>query len=233
MLKKQLSVQSLRPKFSLRHTDFVFVLFTIFLTGYLIYQIESIKVPIWDSAVYLVNARNWAENMPLIEGFRPPLISWVIMAFNAVLGGGFEAIKYVSIIFPIVTSVLLYSILRRSSGGLFALTVVILTMLNQQVLTNNTQVLSEGISLLFLVLQLYLFRSNNPRNWIFGGVALGLTFAARYPIGVQAIAILLAEVIFNNNIKLFRNALMGAAPIILIAIALVILKTGAFQMTIE
>jgi len=106
-------------------------------------------------------------------------------------------------------------------------------MLNEQVLSNNTQVLSEGISLFFLVLQLYLFRSNNPRNWILGGLALGLTFASRYPIGVQSLAILLAEIIFNNNVKLFRNALVGAAPVVLLVVGLVFLKTGAFQMAIE
>ncbi|HKQ20815.1 MAG TPA: glycosyltransferase, partial [Nitrososphaeraceae archaeon] len=108
-----------------------------------------------------------------------------------------------------------------------------LTMLNEQVFSNNTQILTEGISSLFLILELYLLRSKNPKHWYLAGLALALTFVSRYPIGIQAIVILIAEGIFTNNGKLVKRAIIGAMPIVLLGIMIIFVKTGTFQMSIE
>lgn len=220
-------------KRSIINIDRLFVLFLILLTWRYYQYITPIQVPMWDPVVYLTNARNWLNGEPLLETFRSPLISWLIAGVWIFTGENWIIMKPLSVIFIISDGILLYLILRKYKGELFAFSVVVLTMLNTQVFFYNTHIYTEGISLFFLLCTLYLIKSDKERHWIMAGITIGLTFAARYYIIVQAIAILIVECIIRKDWRIFNRALYGAVPIIsLVAIAMY-LKTGTFELALE
>src|SRR6187401_684214 len=101
-------------------------------------------------------------------------------------------------------------------------------MLNPQVFFWGTQILTEGLSLFFLILTLYLVKSDKKTSWFLAGITIALTFASRYPIILQSLAIFIVEFILRKNYKLASYTVMSALPIITIVILVVLLKTGTF-----
>lgn len=213
--------------------DGLFILFLILLTLRYYQYIMPIQVPMWDPVAYLTNARNWLNGEPLLETFRSPLISWLIAGIWGFTGENWIIMKPLSAIFVIGSGILLYLILRKYKGGLFAFTVVVLTMYNTQVFFYNTHIYTEGMSLFFLVSTLYLLKSDKEKHWILAGITTGLTFAARYYIIVQAITILIVECIIRKNWRIFNRALYGAIPIISLVAMAMYLKTGTFKLALE
>jgi 4-amino-4-deoxy-L-arabinose transferase-like glycosyltransferase len=212
--------------------DFVFVAFIMAILAYYNYYISQMAIPMWDGAVYLENARDWLKGEPLTEAYRPPLISWIIAGIWSVLGENWVLAKYVQMIFTVGAGVLLYLILRTTKGSLFALGVTVPTMLNPQIFFWSTQILTEGLSLFFLVLTLFCLKSKKQYSWFIAGTAIGLTFASRYPIFLPAIAILVAESVARKNIKLILNAIVTLVPVMILIISAVYVKTGEFNVAI-
>lgn len=206
----------------------LFIIFYIILSVSYIYHISQIAVPIYDAAVYLGNAHAWLSNSSLYQDFRPPLISWLIAGIWSFTGENWLFVSYLSPIFTMSAGFVLYILLRKHKGNLFAFSVTLLTMLNAQVFFWSTQIMTEGLSLFFLVLTLYFVKSKKEIHWIAAGVAIGLTFGSRYPIFLQAIVILIVESIVQKNHKLFTRAIVGALPIISIIILTVYFKAGRF-----
>src|SRR5215210_6222405 len=151
--------------------------------------ISQIAFPIWDGALYLENAQNWLRNEPLEAAYRPQLTSWIIAGIWSITGEDWTIAKYIQPIFTIAAGVLLYQILKKYKGGFFAFGVTALTMLNPYVFFWSTQILTEGVSLFFLVLSIYFLKSEKQYSWIFAGIAMALTFASRYPIFIEVIAL--------------------------------------------
>ena len=89
--------------------------------------------------------------------------------------------------------VVFYLNLRRDKSALFALGVVVLTMMNPQVFFYSTQLYTETLSLFFLLTTLYLTKSERPLLWSLAGIAGALAFASRYPTILQVAVILLVE----------------------------------------
>ena len=154
---------------------------------YYSYYISQMAIPTWDGAVYLENARNWLKGEPLAGSYRPPLISWIIAGIWSIFGEDWILAKYVQMMFTVGAGVLLYLTLRATKGSLFALGVTVLTMLNPQIFFWSTQIITEGFSLFFLTLTLYCLKSKKQYLWFIAGIAMGLTFASRYPIFLPAI----------------------------------------------
>ena len=87
-------------------------------------------------------------------------------------------------------------------------------------------ILTEGLSLFFLVLSVYFLKSDRQYNWIFAGIAIGLTFGSRYPIFILAITLFIIESIVRPGVrkKFFGNALVGMVPVMLLIIMVILLK---------
>jgi 4-amino-4-deoxy-L-arabinose transferase-like glycosyltransferase len=218
--------------FKYNKIDLVFAAFIIAILVYYNYYISQMAIPMWDGAVYLENARDWLKNEPLAHTHRPPLISWIIAGVWSILGEDWILAKYIQMIFTVGAGVLLYLTLRASKGSLFALGVTIPTMLNPQVFFWSTQILTEGLSLFFLVLTLFCLKSEKQHHWFIAGVAMALTFASRYPILLPAIALFIAESIARKNIKLILYTMVTLVPVVILIVSAVSVKTGEFNVAI-
>jgi 4-amino-4-deoxy-L-arabinose transferase-like glycosyltransferase len=211
------------------------ILFTIFFVAFSVYlysHVSNVVVPPSDAADYLLNARNWLSNTPLEGGTYPttraPLISWIIAGVWMIIGENWIIINYLMPIFTLGAGILLYMVLRKRKGSLFAFGVSALTMLNPQVFFWSTHILTESLSLFFLILSLYFLKSEKESHWLLAGIAIGLTFASRYPIFIQSLTILVVEVIIRKNPRLAIRTIMTAIPVIIIVVLVVVIKTGTF-----
>jgi hypothetical protein len=135
--------------------------------------------------------------------------------------------------FTVAGIVLLYLLLRRRKGAWFALGVSTLTLTNAQLFFYTSQMLAEGISLFFLILSLYFLEGTKKTHWVLSGISIGLTFAARYPILLQAIIIFLAESVLKRDVKSIAKGTISIVAIILVVVFIVFAKTGTFQMALE
>src|SRR5215210_8008901 len=198
--------------------------------------ISQIAFPFWDSAIYLENAQDWLRNEPLEAAYRPPLLSWIIAGIWSISGEDWTVAKYIQPIFTLGAGVVLYLTLKKHKGGLFAFGVTALTMLNPYVFFWSTHLLTEGVSLFFLVLSIYFLKSEKQYSWIFAGIAIGLTFGSRYPVLIMAAAFFVTEIFTRQDakkLKLFAHTMIGLVPSILLIILTVYLKSGEFSLAIE
>jgi hypothetical protein len=210
--------------------DIVFAIFCIFIVLEYNYYLSIIKVPGHDPSVYLLNARAWLTNKPLDEAFRPQLISWIIAGIWAINGGeNWIIVKGLQPIFTISAGIVLYALLRKYKGSLFAFGVATLTMINGTLFLFSTQILTEGLALFFVVLTLYFLKSRKENYWFLAGIAIGLTFASRYPIVIQALFIFVVESIVCRSPKLVIKTISGALLVIVIVVLAIYLKDGAFH----
>lgn len=196
---------------------------------------SQIAFPFWDSAIYLENAQNWLRNEPLEASYRPPILSWIIAGIWSITGEDWTIAKYIQPVFTLSAGVILYLILKKYKGGFFAFGVTALTMLNAYVFFYSAQIITEGISLFFLVLSLYFLKSERPYSWILAGIAMALTFGSRYPIFLIAAVLFITELIVRHDLKkrFFANTMIGLVPILLLIIMAVYTKSGSFTVAIE
>ncbi len=213
-------------------TDIAFGLLLTILALQYNYYISIQAVPCCDGPAYLTNARDWLADGAVFRDYRPQLISWIIAGIWTVTGENWEIVKGLQAVFTLGAGIILYLTLRRYKGAPFALGVTALTMLSFQVFVQSTRILTEGLSLFFLVAALYFLKSEKPNHWFLAGIMIGLTFASRYPIALQAITLFVVESLVRKNWKLSARAVVGALPVILMVISVIFLKTGTFEMAL-
>jgi 4-amino-4-deoxy-L-arabinose transferase-like glycosyltransferase len=209
--------------------DFIFIICYVIYSILFYAYVSMMAMPEYDAADYLINARDWVSNEPLYRDFRPPLISWIIAGVYSLTGENWIIIKYLMPVFTLAAGLVLYKHFKEYKGSMFAFGVTALTLLNPYVFFWSTQILTEGLSLFFLVMTLYFCKSNNKNSALLAGIMLGLTFASRYPIAIQAFTIVIVEAIIRKNPKYLVRVLTGAAPIILIVVLAVYMKSGSFS----
>jgi hypothetical protein len=215
--------------------DLMFIFFVVILAAHYHFNISKMAFPVWDGAVYLQNAQDWLRHEPLTASYRPQLISWIIAGVWSVTGEeDWTAAKYIQALFTITAGVILYLTLRKRKGSPFALGVTGLTMLNSYVFFYSTQILTEGLSLFFLVLSLYFLKSEEKKySGVLAGVVMALTFASRYPIFLQAFSLLIVEVVTRRDARLLMKALAGLVPMLVLIVAIVYVKAGDFSVAIS
>jgi 4-amino-4-deoxy-L-arabinose transferase-like glycosyltransferase len=214
--------------------DIIFVIFSLLLFLNYYFAISTLEVPDKDGAAYLNNAKLWLNGQQLFEYYRPPLLSWIIDGIWIFTGENWEILKYIPAIFAVGTGGVLYLAIKKYKGSLFAFAVATLCMLNTTLFEYSTQLTPESLSLFFLVLMVYFLKSEKESHWFLAGIAIGLTFASRYPIVIYAIVIFLMEFIFiRKSFTLASRTILGAGVVMLLAIAAVFLKTGAFDTGLE
>jgi hypothetical protein len=148
-------------------------------------------------------------------------------------GENWEPMKYLQAGFTIGAGVVLYLTLKKHKGSLFAFGVVSLTMLNARIFYTSGQIYTEGVALFFLVLTLYFVKNAKPKFWPLGGISAALTFAARYPIIIQALAIVAVETIIQRNLRIFTRVMMAAVPVFALVVLAIFIKTGGFEVALE
>jgi len=212
--------------------DILFASFCILLISGYNYYVSLQKVPSYDAAYYLLNARDWLTNQPLVEHYRPPLISWIIAGVWSITGENWVIVKWLQPIFTIGSGVVLYLLLRKYKGGLFAFGVAALTMTQESVFMTSGYIQPEGLALFFLILTIYLLKKGKEKYWFLAGVTIALTFASRYPVFIQAAVVFLAETINVRNVKLFYRAILGGLPVLIAVVSAVYFKAGIFQIAL-
>jgi hypothetical protein len=212
--------------------DIVFASFCILLISGYNYYVSLQQVPSHDAAFYLLNARDWLTDKPLDEHYRPPLVSWIIAGVWAITGEDWVIVKWLQPIFTIGSGVVLYLLLRKYKGGLFAFGVTSLTMTQESIFLATGYIQPEGMALFFLVLTIYLLKLRKEKYWFLAGISIALTFASRYPVFIQAVAIFLVETIIVRNAKLAYRAILGGVPILIAVVSVVYLKAGIFQIAL-
>lgn len=206
--------------------DILFGLFLIILSFQYYLFVSKLEVPAFDSSSYLLNARDWLYGEPLHLTGVAPLISWIGAGIWYFTGVDWKILKLISPIFAIASAIILYIVIRNLKGSLFAFSVLALTMLNAVFFVWTAHFYEEAIPLFFVVATLFFLRSNKPSYWIIGGIMIGLTFSAKYPIVLQSFAILFAMFLIKRNFKLLIRALITAISIIIIILFIVSLKVG-------
>jgi 4-amino-4-deoxy-L-arabinose transferase-like glycosyltransferase len=229
MRKKNKDITTL---LNLHKIDIAFGLLMVILFLQYNYYISLNEVPKWDGAAYLNNARSWLSGTPLFQDFRPPLISLLIAGIWVFTGENWQTIQFLQAAFTMGAGILLYVTIRKYKGSLFALGVSALTMLNAQVFIASTQIYTEGLSLFFLVATLYFLKTSKPSNWFLAGIMMGLTFASRYPIILQAVTIFIIETLIRKDWKLPLRTIAAVVPVFMIVIVVLFLKTGTFQVAL-
>ena len=208
--------------------DIAFVIFCVFLALYYYEYISMLEVPSHDGTVYLLNAHDWLNNKPLDEIYRPQLISWIIAGIWSITGENWVLVKGLQAIFTVAAGVVLYLLLRKYKGSIFAFGVAALTMINGPVFLFSTQILTEGLSLFFLVLSMYFLKSRKEKYWFLAGITIALTFASRYPVFLQALAIFIVESILSRKPKLALRTISAGVPVLILIVLLIYLKEGTF-----
>ena len=209
--------------------DLIFIICFVIYSILFYYYVSTMVVPEYDASDYLLNARAWISGEELTSPFRPPLISWLIAGVWSLTGENWIIIKYLIPVFTLSAGLVLYKHIKEYKGSLFAFGVTALTLLNPNVSFWSTQILTEGLSLFFLIMTLYFCKSKNKNHSVMTGIMLGLTFASRYPIALQAATIVIVEAIIRKNVRYMTGVILGAAPTIILVILVIYLKTGTFS----
>lgn len=212
------------------------VLFLVFLVSYSVcffYQVSLLLNPSIDGADYLLNARSWLTNDSLHSPYRPAFISWIIAGTWLITGESWLIIKYMFPLFTIATGIILYLLLRKTNGPVFAFGVTSLTLLNQIVFFWGMQILTESLSLFFLVLTLYFVKNNKESHWYLAGIAMGLTFASRYPILIQALSIVIVQSLITKRPKLISKAIIAFGSVAILVVMAIYIKNGTFSGAIQ
>jgi 4-amino-4-deoxy-L-arabinose transferase-like glycosyltransferase len=200
---------------------------------YYLLFISSLRVPQWDAAVYMLNAHGWLTHTDLAETIRPPFISLIIAGIWMLTGEDWTLIKHVQIVFTIASIIILYRLLKRRKGPLFAFGVSTLTLSNSYLFYYTSQILTEGVSLFFLILTLYFLEGKERQNWVLAGVSMGLIFAARFPIILQGLIIFAVESILRRDAIFTLKTILATVSVIVLVILLVYSKTGLFEIAGE
>jgi 4-amino-4-deoxy-L-arabinose transferase-like glycosyltransferase len=209
--------------------DIIFAIFCLFLIYGYNHYISLMKVPIHDGAYYLLNAHDWLTNKPLDEFYRPPLLSWIIAGIWSITGESWVVVKGLQAFFTISAGIILYILLRKHKGATFAFSVAALTMVSGPLFFFSTQIGTEGLSLFFVILTLYFLKRQKESYWFLAGITIGLTFASRYPIILQALVIFIVESLITKKPRLIIRTISGMLFVIIIVVLAIYLKAGAFQ----
>lgn len=211
--------------------DVIFVIMLLIFIALQVDYVSKLTSPGWDGGVYLENAKNWEEGAEIYQPYRPQLISMVAAPLFTVFTEVevFEIFKWSSLFFAVLSIVLLYIILKEDETGIFALGVCLLILFNKYFFYHTSQIYTENISLFFLVCVLYYSRKKNTAAYVMAGALMGLTFASRYPIVLQAGIIILISNILRKDTKGFFVSAGAAFVIGATYIATIIIKTGSFS----
>jgi hypothetical protein len=167
----------------------------------------------WDEYVYLLNAKHFTGEEIYFESMRPPILPLIISAFYA--------LKVENLIFSLIPFMILVFFLI--SFYLFSkdLKAMIIMFCFPIFLMYIGKLMTAIIATSFILLSLFFMESyfGKKRESFFylSYLCSGLAFLARYPLGINLLAITLIYCIFEKKInyfKLFLGLIVFCLPII-------------------
>lgn len=155
----------------------------------------SYLLPIWDGAVYLLNARRFLygyDPFSFFELLRPPLLPYVISLLWSVLGESYLLVMPIQSIFTVLAGPILYIVVREMFDWKTAMLSLIIFLFNPVVFVWTDQLLTHGIQLVFTLLCIFFaWRTySDPAGTkglrdilhaVFVGLFAALTSLTRYP----------------------------------------------------
>jgi hypothetical protein len=159
--------------------DILFAFFIISFSAYFYLYVSISAIPTSDGAEDLNNARSWLTDTPVTGAYGAPLISWIIVGTWLVTGENWLII---------ISDLCLYHCRRNYF-------VPSVKEAQRQFIcfwhfsTNDDKphlffwgryIMTESLSLFFIILALYFIKSEKESHWYLAGIALGLTFASCY-----------------------------------------------------
>ncbi len=169
----------------------------------------------WDESVYVGMGKNIAAagKAGLFEPLRP-LIFPVLIGLGIKTGIDSILIAKIIVILASCASVfLIWKITKKIFDEQTAAICVLLFSLTPLFVLSSTQILTENVSIFFVLLSIYFFISDEKRyNYAFAGIFAALAFLTRFPQGLLLIAYIIifafafAKGKKNERKKTLKNA---------------------------
>jgi len=173
--------------------------------------ISTYILPGWDECVYLQCAHDIILGQPLLEPPRPPLISILIAGVWWYTGENYLLIRYLHPIFAVLSGFMFYLLVKKQKNEVFALVALGIFMTTTEVMFWSNFILPHAITLFFALFGAYLLGEKGSFKWFAGGIMLGLSIIARYPMVIIAGIIFFVFLIKNkqNIVSFIREVLIG------------------------
>lgn len=163
------------------------------------------RISIWDSYVYLLNARTFFFARPLsqssfFELLRPPAFPYIISLIWHFTGVSYFAAAYISPIYTIASAFIFYLLLKKMFGLKPAFVGGLLLAIAPEVFLWTNQILVHGEVLFFIVAAVYFLwrgiQNNDKYSLPLAGGALALATLTRYTILLLVPVFLVILIVF-------------------------------------
>jgi hypothetical protein len=180
------------------------------------YYISQQLVPVWDGAVYLLDAHDLLAGQQLYEWFRPLLLPGIIALVWSLTGENYLFVRFFNLIFTLATAGVLYYSIRFQFGRLLSILGAVVYLTSYQILIWSDQILVHGLTSLFLVLAVLALRKDDYPRSVAGGVFACLACLARYTSVAIAFPIVVAYAIDHRRPKIMAATVLGAGVTLLL-----------------
>lgn len=160
-----------------------------------------------------INGKN--ENF-WIYTFRLPGYPLILLLINTISEMRFAI--YLNLIFDLISSIYIFKFLYKFSKSILTSYFgVVLFLLNSNILISSTQIMTESISTVLLLVSIFYIDQNSiPKNLI-SGTSLGL-FSLIKPLGVYILILFICYKIFYFRNKIKEIIIFSFIPICLISL---------------
>ena len=154
-------------------------------------------------------AQYWVWSNEFATGYfsKPPLIAYVINFFTSIFGNAVYTLKYISIVFYLGTSFLVYVLSRMMFNERIAILSGLTFFLLPGVSFSSFIISTDVLLLFFWTLSLYLFLKNNDKPSIILsfllGFSLGLGFLSKYAMLYFFLCSFIYLILDRNISKIF------------------------------
>lgn len=170
----------------------------------------QMHVPIWDGAVYMLNAGNLLHAQPPYEFFRPFVLPVLIALTWIFTGVNYQIPEIIQALFTAGAGLILYDLVLRYRGKIFALVTMLLFLLASPVLTWTDYLLPHGISVFFVLSAIWCLEKGTTRGWMLGGLFSSLAVLARYPTAIIVVPILFVYALVSRKVFDLNFYALGA-----------------------
>lgn len=151
-----------------------------------------------------------------IDTFRLPGYPLIINFFSQFINTKY--IIYTNFLFDSLSCLLIYKIIHDVKKDEFlSFLGVLLFLINPNILISSTQIMTENISMLLLLLTVFFSKNDRTINVVLAGIFLGL-FSLVKPFGIYILLFFIITKLFIFKIKIKKIAIFAAIPISIISI---------------
>lgn len=165
----------------------------------------------WDENAYLGNARDVLSGSAYSEGFRFPLLGYILAAVWAVTGESVIVAKAAMIFFTLANAFVFYLICRRYFKEDMSLLLTVMMSVSSEFLFWGFRVYADVMSVFFTLLAFYflLDRKRPLAGPALAGVFMSLSFLSRFSAAVFMV-VFLAYLLWERKPKAAALFVIGA-----------------------